>query len=633
MNTFKNIYMIYLNNIMLLTLYDQKFFIKLNNSNIESLNEDENYTSINDYRNAANDIFQNFVCLYGYDMLINELIFPKINEIIKWLSNNAWDISGWAKLENYLYIFLCVVKNLEIIDINNNSDTNNDKDEAISKIFIIFKSMFDIDKKYLQILRTVCEIVDSCSKFFSLKDKEIIKNAYDYLQSGLNFAFSLPYCSNSLRNLLSENKDIMCKEKNELINLYHLKLEKNVLKYTELIFVIEGIATVLAYSDTDEYNNNNENETFSVDYDYIKKNLVELLKPWITYLQTAIEHLERNKDLLPDDINKLGNIIKIIISISKSAFNIISKPNLNIMLEIFKELWNNICYLLITMSSNINIVDNLIELIKIYIQGLEDKFIPFIQQYCTMIITNYNITPLSSYLFSIETLISYFSKSSKVYNIIQKCFNDIYQITFNKYIKNENDLNNYINIAEDYFKVLFHLIRNSPLLIFDSEDFPNIIKSALSLMNTQQIQVSENIMAFLDSVISFEETYSFTQLQKKNISLSEMFRKKIINLIKEFSPVLCEKILNFFVNVPTEQVFEDLIRMMKDFIKYHRLIAYKDMEIQLNKLGNNIMTDIEKKELLLIIKDFLHKEKDFDKFMENLINKCVGRQIRNRTVD
>jgi len=152
-------------------------------------------------------------------------------------------------------------------------------------------------------------------------------------------------------------------------------------------------------------------------------------------------------------------------------------------------------------------------------------------------------------------------------------------------------------------------------------------------MNTQQIQVSENIMAFLDSVLSFEEIYSFTELQKKDIPLSESFRKKLVNLIKQFSPILCEKILNMFVNVPPEQVFEDLIRMMKDFIKYHRLIAYKDMEIQLNKLGNNIMTDIEKKELLLIIKDFLHKEKDFDKFMENLINKCVGRQIRNRTVD
>ena len=303
------------------------------------------------------------------------------------------------------------------------------------------------------------------------------------------------------------------------------------------------------------------------------------------------------------------------------------------MLEIFKELWNFIGFLLNTMSSDINIVDNLIELIKVYIQGLEKKFKPFIEQYCTIIITNYQTTPLSAYLFSIETLISIFSNSKEVYNIIKLCFNNIYNITFDKYIKTENDLNNYINIAEDYFKALFHITRNSPILIFDSEVFPNIIKSALSLMNTQQIQVSENIMAFLDSVISFEEIYSFTQLQKKNISLSEMFRIKLINLIKEFSPLLCEKILNMFVNVPPVQVFEDLIRMMKDFIKYHRLIVYKDMEIQLNKLGNNIMTESEKNELLIIIKDFLHKEKDFDKFMEYLINRYVGRQIRNRPVD
>ena len=43
MNTFKNIYMIYLNNIMLLTIYDNKFFIKLNNSKIEPLSENEYY--------------------------------------------------------------------------------------------------------------------------------------------------------------------------------------------------------------------------------------------------------------------------------------------------------------------------------------------------------------------------------------------------------------------------------------------------------------------------------------------------------------------------------------------------------------------------------------------------------------
>ena len=311
-------------------------------------------TSVNDYRNAANDIFQNFVYLYGYDMLINELIFPKISQIIKWLSNNDWDMSGWCKLENYLYIFLCVAKNIEIIDININGENDNNKEDSITKIFIIFKSMFDIDQKYLQILRTICEIVDSCGKLFYLQDKELIKNAYDFLKSGLNLEFSLPYCSNSLRNLLIDNKDIICKEKNELINLYHKKLENNVLNYDDLIFVIDGIVEALAYSDVEEnINEENQNENNSVDYDYIKTNLEEILKPWTTYLKIAKEHLERNIKLSIDDSNKLANIIRIISSISKSAFEVISKNNLNIMLEIFNELWNYISYLLNTIQSDI----------------------------------------------------------------------------------------------------------------------------------------------------------------------------------------------------------------------------------------------------------------------------------------
>jgi len=190
MNTFKNIYMLYLNNVISLTIYDTKIFDELNNSNLESLNNNETFNSVNDYRNAANDIFEDFLRYYSYDMLIEELIFPKINKITKRLSKNDCDISSWCNLENYLFIFFCVVKNIEFIDETKKSSKN---------ILIIFKTLFDIEQKYLQILRTICDIINHCSKLFNA-EKELITLAYDFLKKGLNNKLSLQYCSIGLRN-------------------------------------------------------------------------------------------------------------------------------------------------------------------------------------------------------------------------------------------------------------------------------------------------------------------------------------------------------------------------------------------------------------------------------------------------
>ena len=75
------------------------------------------------------------------------------------------------------------------------------------------------------------------------------------------------------------------------------------------------------------------------------------------------------------------------------------------MLEIFNELWNYISYLFNKINNDINFIESLNKLVKIYIQGLDKKFIPFIKLYAKIIINNYKSNPQSSYLFALEVII------------------------------------------------------------------------------------------------------------------------------------------------------------------------------------------------------------------------------------
>ena len=103
------------------------------------------------------------------------------------------------------------------------------------------------------------------------------------------------------------------------------------------------------------------------------------------------------------------------------------------MYEILLELYPIIIYILQKLSTNKNIVENSIQLIKVYMRGLVDNFITFLPEYVNCIINGYKLSPISSYLYGFEILITVYPnrKEKEIQNILNNTFNELCKITFN----------------------------------------------------------------------------------------------------------------------------------------------------------------------------------------------------------
>ena len=114
------------------------------------------------------------------------------------------------------------------------------------------------------------------------KNENLLLILFKYLIDGLNNELTLKYCSISAKNLLSKNKQILSKSKDDLIKLYNQTIKDKVLLNNKYLPILSGLVEVICYS-----NDNNEQE--------IEKNLINIFQQWFLYLIEA-----KNKSLIPN---------------------------------------------------------------------------------------------------------------------------------------------------------------------------------------------------------------------------------------------------------------------------------------------------------------------------------------------
>ena len=611
LNCFDNIFIQLIQNIIFLTKFEENIYKRLNESKTRVLENDEEYTSTKDYREQAKDFLEDFTLNYGFIFIFERILFPEFKNIISKIKENQENINLWNKLENILFIFSCISK-----EISPNSKSFND-------VTILFYTIFEIPKEFIQIKRTITEIINTCPKIFA-SDKDLLYKGFNYIILGLDSNLTLKYCSKSAKKLLSHNKNIFSEKKIDLISLYINKLKDNIFVSENYLNILEGLIEVICYSK----NNGNEKD----DNELIKKSLVEIMKPWVFYLNGAKELIEKGNTLSDKDKEKFNNLLIIFKYGSQSAFESLSKSNKNIMYEIFSEIWPIINYIWNQMLTKSDIVENIIQLIKIYMRGLDNNFIKFIPEYLEIILKGYKLVPISSYLYGFEILVVAFEgvKDAQLKSLLDKTFNTLCQLTLNGYIKNEFDLNMIVEIGYDFYGMLFRILRKSPDIILDSTLFKDIINSGLSYFNASQIQEDKNVIIFFREILSYEEIHKFKELKKNNNVLYEKYKNIMQTQINDFGFTLCEKILKSFEETPNEGAIEEVENLLKDFIIFQKPLLIKGMKFHLINLSNEILTNKEKDEFLNLIDNFNLKEKEYDKFIKNLINRCISKQVRDR---
>ena len=608
MNNFKKIFLQLILNLINLTKYEDEIFIKLNKSKTKVLSSDDEYNNTNDFRCSIKNFLEIFLESYGFNFIFDEIIFPEFTKIVLKIKENQNNISYWCKMENILYIFSCTAKYL---DANNKSFDN---------IIILFHTIFDIPKEYIQIIRTVSDIIDDCSHIFS-NNKELLFKGFKYLVNGLDNNLIVKYCSVSGGKLLNNNRKIMSELRKDLLFLYEQKLKNKMLTSEKYLDIVEGIIKVITYSD--------DNNT---DSNLIKKIIIELMKSWVLNLNEAKKLIEKNNSLSPEESNILKKLLIILKTISKAIFEGLSKENIIIMQEILNEIWPIIIFILNKMSTNSDIVEDIIQLIKIYMRGLSNNFIKFIPEYVNSIINGYKLYPISSYLYAFEILVTVFpeTKEEQIKMILNNTFNELYKITFNRYIKKEFDLNIYTEIGEDFFGLSYRIMKMSPTILIDSDMFLDLINLSLKYITTTQIQISKNIIIFFQNVLKFEKFNFFQNMKKENNAIYEKYKNILQKIINEFSPSLCEKILGIYINSSLGQIIECANELLKDFIGFQKTLVLKGMEIHLKNVPNDILTNKEKINFLKLIDEFSVREKDFNDFIDNFVNRCINKQVRNR---
>jgi hypothetical protein len=366
------------------------------------------------------------------------------------------------------------------------------------------------------------------------------------------------------------------------------------------------------------------------DYSQIKSDIVQIFKQWVLYIQNAKGVLEKNNNLTPEQNNEVNQLLIILKSISSSAFESLTESHKKIMYEILQELYPIINYILQKLSKDKDIVENCIQLIKVYMRGLVNNFIKFIPEYVNCIINGYKISPISSYLYGFEVLVTVFPnrKEKELIDLLNGTFNELCKITFNSYIKNINDLDIYTQIGEDFYGMLYRTMKQSPQIVLKSQILEDLINVSLNFITTNQIQVAKNIIIFLRYFIKFQQSNFYYDMYKQDKNEAENCKKINQNQIEKFSSTLCQKILQIYINSSIQQITEEVTDLFEIFIFCQKPLVIKGMNTFLQECPNDILTNKEKKHFMNLIQE--SSKDEFKEFLNDFINRCINKQIRNR---
>ena len=137
-------------------------------------------------------------------------------------------------------------------------------------------------------------------------------------------------------------------------------------------------------------------------------------------------------------------------------------------------------------------------------------------------------------------------------------------------------------------------------------------------------------MTFICYFIKFQQSDYFQELIKNDKSTTEKYVKIIKNQMNKYGSILCQKILQIYINTSLEQIIETVSKLFEEFIYYNKTLVINGMSIYLKECPNDILTNKEKETFIKLIDNYSIRSKDFNKFLDNFINRCISKQIRAR---
>lgn len=424
----------------------------------------------------------------------------------------------------------------------------------------------------------------------------------------------------------------------DLINMYQIKLKDKLLKDDNAKDILEGICKVV-------FSSKDPNE--------IQKTTVNILSPWISQLLEAQnklpEIIQSQKEVDINAINDnttelnektIAEMIYIIKIVIKVGYKTLPSEHQKLLTTIFTEIWNIIKFYL---DSKVNIiVEEVIQLTKYFMRGMCSDFKPYLKEFLFIIVNNYQLVPLSSYLYCFEISVTVFVNDKGEENLLKEVIINLAKKTFNSYLRSSYDYHENPQLTEDFFGLLFRTIKLNPLLILDSDYFEVIFYNAISNLDLEHPDSARNLIYFIQKTLNFHDHKKVKSLQ---IDEYGFYYEKINSSIKKYGQDMITKIIQYILSAPLKMLYQHLVSLINEALLQYNKEIVSWFSTALLEVPEDCLTNTEKVKIMSILErnsklrdiyvdpeeftSHLSKiEQEFESYMEILYQRSISKSMR-----
>ncbi len=256
-------------------------------------------------------------------------------------------------------------------------------------------------------------------------------------------------------------------------------------------------------------------------------------------------------------------------------------------------------------------------------RGMGSDFKKYLQDYLTLILEGYKINPISSYIYAFEVIATVFVNDSSVEDLLKLMLKELCLQTFNFYLTTPEDFENNVHLTEDFFGLLYRIMRLNPQIILDFELFENIIYVCIENMGISHPDSAKNLIYLLDKIVTFHKIPKMKNLDE---SVLGRYYEKVKNSLLKLGEGLVLKIVNYILSVPPNIIFENLKDLAKDIMESYPNESAIWFEKSLRLLPQDCLTNTEKDKFVKTITNY--NDNIMDDILENFYRRCLNRLYR-----
>lgn len=565
-----------INEIIRKSKWKTSIFEELNKEKYSKMKKNEEFEHEEDKRVYIKEFFTRISNIIPSIEIINKYIKPSFSIVCNDLKENSQSIKLWNSFESLVFILHSVIKNLKL--------------EEFTQIDDIFQVLLNVPLEISQISRSITDFIDEVKEMLSINPNSLTL-AFQYLVKGLSLPLIRKCMIISLNTLISSNKLFFSSKIQDLGFVYKTQIQDFLLKEDSSIEFLKSFCDVI----------------FTIDNpDHIQLYFIEMCSPWIGKLFEISKVFSEDSSLLENkpQIEEFREILHIIKFMINSAYDAYlkdkSKSVSPLINKIFIEIWPAM-RIIFNIPSDI-LVEASIQILKFFMRILKEQFLPYIDEFLKIIVTNYQVHPFCSYLYCFEITITVFGHmtSGDSFNYLQYILTNLYDITFNKYLTTPIQIANNPQLTNEVFGLLFRCIKINPILILGSDRFESIISTAIHNIDIKHPDTAINILNFLKKFLNFQSNQLIKEL---NSSQLDVINKKVLGLMNSMGETLVYKIFLYIQDVPLEAIFENLQEVLSSVIyKYDNSIMWFSSTIE--KISENKLTNSEKVKFIKYVNDY-----------------------------